>query len=114
MEISGKAWCKGSREAKQMRVGRGSLFLASTVLLPSLPCHNSVLPCTELGWSGPTRSRLASEQCIRASGGALEESISPQVLRLGLRSSSCTPLFPGSDLYMVWGMIQCLKAGISH
>ena len=47
------------------------------------------------------------------------ESISPQVSQLlgqssGKQSSSCTPLFPGSDLHTVLGMIEDLTAGTSH
>jgi hypothetical protein len=43
----------------------------------SLLCCNSVLPCTESGRAGPARSRLASKDCGRVSGGTSGEPISP-------------------------------------
>ena len=50
--------------------------------MPSRSLSNSELLCTELGWAGPTRSRLFSEECGRTSGGSSGEKISSQVLQL--------------------------------
>ena len=47
--------------------------------MPSRSLSNSELLCTELGWAGPTRSRLFSEECSGTSDG---EKISSQVLQL--------------------------------
>ena len=47
--------------------------------MPSRSLSNSELLCTELGWAGPTRSRLFSEECSGTSDG---EKISSQMLQL--------------------------------
>ena len=47
--------------------------------MPSRSLSNSELLCTELGWAGPTRSRLFSEECSGTSDG---EKVSSQVLQL--------------------------------
>jgi hypothetical protein len=58
------------KEAKAGREGKLPLYFCSARSAPprSLPCHNSVLPCTESGRVGPARSRLDSEKCFRRAG----------------------------------------------
>jgi hypothetical protein len=111
--------------AKRRECGQGgevASLLCQLAPPPSLPCCNSRLLFTESGRAGPRRSQLASEECLRASGsgGGMwggvvgwgwvfgTANLSPSVR--ALRS----PLFPGSDLYTVLGMIQGLTAGTAH
>ena len=54
----------------------------STSVFPVPPSWLPELPCTELGLAGPMKGCLASEECGGASGGALGEQISSQVLQL--------------------------------
>jgi hypothetical protein len=101
--VQGFQW----REANAGREGK----LLSCFHCASL-CHaGAALHWVWSGWA--YRSLLASEECSRASGGALGELFSPQVLQL-LGQRLWRPLFPGCDLYTVLGMIEGLAAGTSH
>jgi hypothetical protein len=89
-DISGPAWCEGSGEGKRVRTGQGSRFPASAAVVDSTSIsavisrllRNSMPPYTESSQAGPTRGRLACEECGRASGSTSGEQISSQVFQL--------------------------------